>query len=39
MPSIRIQAVTLDYADAARLAQFWGDLLDRPWGHRPGLAA
>jgi predicted enzyme related to lactoylglutathione lyase len=31
----RIQEVTIDCADAARLAEFWGKLLDRPWGHRP----
>lgn len=33
----RIQEVTIDCEDAARLAEFWGRLLERPWGHRPDL--
>jgi catechol 2,3-dioxygenase-like lactoylglutathione lyase family enzyme len=33
--SFRIQEVTFDCADAARLAEFWGTLLNRPWGYRP----
>ncbi|MDR1634256.1 MAG: hypothetical protein LBS27_04920 [Bifidobacteriaceae bacterium] len=31
----KIQEVTIDCADAAKLAQFWGTLLDSPWGYRP----
>lgn len=31
-----IQEVTIDCADGARQAEFWGRLLDRPFGHRPG---
>ncbi|MDR0417071.1 MAG: VOC family protein [Propionibacteriaceae bacterium] len=31
----KIQEVTIDCADAARLAEFWGKVLDRPWGYRP----
>jgi hypothetical protein len=33
--TVRIQEVTFDCADAARLAEFWGRLLERPWGYRP----
>ncbi|GAA2178956.1 hypothetical protein GCM10009785_03700 [Brooklawnia cerclae] len=32
-----IQEVTFDCSDAAGTASFWGNLLDRPWGFRPGL--
>ncbi|MDR1264307.1 MAG: VOC family protein [Propionibacteriaceae bacterium] len=41
MPLIaKVQEVVFDCADAARLAEFWGQLLERPWGHRtqPGGA-
>jgi hypothetical protein len=31
----KIQEVVFDCADAAKTAAFWGNLLDRPWGHRP----
>ncbi|MDR2252392.1 MAG: hypothetical protein LBD97_00775 [Bifidobacteriaceae bacterium] len=31
----KIQEVTIDCADAARLAEFWGTLLERPWGYQP----
>ena len=29
-----IQEVAVECSDAARLAQFWGELLQRPWGYR-----
>ncbi len=32
-----IQEVTVDCADAAAQAEFWGRLLDASWGHRPGV--
>jgi hypothetical protein len=31
----KIQEVTFDCADAAKLAEFWGNLLESPWGYRP----
>ncbi|MDR1833241.1 MAG: VOC family protein [Propionibacteriaceae bacterium] len=38
MSKPRIQEVTFDCADPAKLAAFWGKLLERPWGNKPGFA-
>ena len=32
-----IQEVTVDCTDGALLAEFWGRLLERPWGYRDGI--
>jgi len=35
--TLKIQEVVVECADAARLAQFWGDVLQCPWGYQENL--
>ncbi|MDR1450200.1 MAG: VOC family protein [Propionibacteriaceae bacterium] len=34
-PTAKLQEVVFDCADPAKEAEFWGNLLERPWGYRP----
>ena len=35
MTKAKIQEITFDCADAAKVAEFWGKLLECPWGYQP----